>query len=191
MRQLSMPSPQESFRIEKLCVMAQANNELAERELFLLLTVSFRIFAQHKVRDRVEVEDIVQDALAVVAQKYKGMTFVSSFAGWAHNILRNTMASYIRSKATRSRLQPEVMAAMDRGADPPANVDFQRQVMLCVERVAQQNRKFARALNLRYQGFTVEEIAEKLEIKTDYLYVILARARLMLEACLGISDGKL
>lgn len=170
--------------------MAQTNNELAERELFLLLTDSFRIFAQHKIRDSAEVEDIVQDALAVVAQKYREMTFASSFAGWAHNVLRNTLLSHIREKATHSRLRPEVMAAMDRGADPPVDLDFERKVTHCVEQVAQQNRRFARALNLRYQGFTVEEIAAKLEIKTDYLYVVLARARSMLEACLGISESK-
>ena len=149
-----MPPPSENHRIEQLCVMAQANNELAERELFLLLIDSFRIFAQHKVRDSAEVEDIVQDALAVVAQKYKETTFVSSFARWAHNILRNTLLGHYREKATHSRLHPD-----------------------CVERVAQQNRRFAWVLNLRYQPFKPEEIANKLEIKTDYLYVSLARAR--------------
>lgn len=186
-----MPPQSENYRIEQLCVLAQANDTLAERQLFLILTDSFRIFAQHKVRDSAEVEDIVQDALAVVAQKYKETTFVSSFAGWAHNVLRNTLLSHYREKAIHSRLQPEVLASMDRRADPTEDLEFQRKVVHCVERVAKQNRRFARALNLRYQGFTVEETAAKLEIKTDYLYVILTRARSMLEACLGLSSSEI
>jgi RNA polymerase sigma factor (sigma-70 family) len=183
-----MVGPLENSRIERLCLLAQSNDATAERELFLLLTDSFRIFAQHKIRDHAEAEDVVQDALTVVAQKYQETVFASSFAGWAHNVLRNTMLSHIRSKATRARLQPQMIEAMADCGSRDVDDDLRRRVLSCLERVAQSNRRFARALNLSYQGFTAVEISAKLGIKTEYLYVVLGRARSMLESCLGIAE---
>ncbi len=176
-----------NLRIEQLCLLAQSNDESAERALFLMLSDSFRIFAQHRIRDRAEAEDVVQDALTVVAQKYKETAFVSSFAGWAHNVLRNTLSSHIRSKATRARLQPEVIASMADSSTPPVDDGLRRRVLSCLDRVARSNRRFARALNLSYQGFTAAEISARLEVKIDYLYVVLGRARSMLESCLGMT----
>jgi RNA polymerase sigma factor (sigma-70 family) len=183
-----MQSPPESIRIERLCVLAQAGDESAERELFSLLTDSFRFLAKHKIRDHAEAEDIVQDALTVVIQKYKGTVFVSSFAGWAHNVLRNKLLSHVQTKGTRARLLPQVMASMAPSESYDPDDELLRSVLRCLERVGRSNRKFARALNLHYQGFTASEISAKLEMKIEYLYVVLARARSMLVACLGLTE---
>jgi len=182
-----MPDALNNNRIEQLCRMAQAGDVSAEKELFLHLTDSFRIFAQHKIRDRADAEEVAQDALTVVAQKYKETSFVSSFAGWAHNILRNTMSSHIRQKASRARLRPQAEAAMADVVHRPVPNEVRQKVLLCLKEVARSNRKFARALNLHYQGFTASEICNRLGVTREYLYVVLARARSMLEACLGVT----
>ena len=130
----------------------------------------------------------MQDALAVVAQKYKEISFGSSFAGWAHNVLRNTILSYAQTKGTRARLQPQVLASMAPSENYDPDDQFVRSVLRCLEQVARTNRRFARTLNLSYQGYTAAEIAAKLEMRIDYLYVVLARARSMLEGCLGMTE---
>lgn len=183
-----MQSPSSNIRIERLCALAQSGDESAEQELFSLLTDSFRIFAKHRIRDHASAEDVVQDALAVVAQKYEEISFDSSFAGWAHNVLRNTILNYVQTSGTRARLQPQVIASMNPGERYEPDDQLVRQVLHCLEKVAQTNRRFARVLNLRYQGFTATEISAKLAMKTEYLYVTLARARSMLEACLGLIE---
>ena len=175
----------DNARIEHLCSLAQAGNVSAERELFVRLTDSFRILAQHRLRDRADAEEVVQDALAVVAKKYRETTFASSFPGWAHNILRNTMSSHVRQKAVRGRLRPEVEAAMVEAVHRQVPDEIRRRILSCLQDVARSNRKFARALNLHYQGFSTGEICSRLGVTREYFYVILARARSMLETCLG------
>lgn len=175
-------------RLEQLCRLAKADDANAERELFSHLTDSFRIFAQHKFRDRAEAEEVAQDALAVVAQKYKETSFVSSFAGWAHNILRNTISSHIRQKASRARLRPQAEVAMAGLVQGQVSEDIRRKILACLRDVARSNRRFARAINLHYQGFTATEIGDRLGITREYFYVVLARGRAMLEACLGIAE---
>ncbi len=172
---------------ERLCKEAQQGNESSERLLFVRLTDSFRLFAQHRLRNRAEAEEVVQDALAVIAQKYKDTAFTSSFAGWAHNVLRNTIAGYIRHKAIRAKLQTQADTALADTVHRPVDNDFRRKVLGCLEQVARSNRRFARVLNLHYQGFASPEICDRLELKKNYLYVLLARARSMLEACLGMT----
>lgn len=183
-----MPPYPQNIRIERLCVLAQSGDESAERELFSLLTVSFGILAGHLIRDHAEAEDVVQEALTVVAQKYRGTAFDTSFAGWAHNVLRNTVMRYAQTKATRTRLRPDADRAMHPEQDCDPDAELVREVTRCLEKVARTNRKFARALNLRYQGFTAAEISDRLEIRADHLYVLLGRARSMLAACLGIVE---
>jgi|PlaIllAssembly_1097288.scaffolds.fasta_scaffold370222_2 RNA polymerase sigma factor (sigma-70 family) len=185
---LFMQSPQDNSHIEQLCRRAQAGDNLAVQELFSVLTDSFRIFATHRFRDHAEAEDVVQDALAVVAQKYKEITFDSSFAGWAHNVLRNTISSHVQTKGTRARLQPQVIASMAPADRYDPDEEFVQSVLHCLEQVARANRRFARTLNLSYQGYTAIEIAGKLEMRIDYLYVLLARARSMLHGCLGMNE---
>jgi len=167
--------------------MAQSGDESAERELFSLLTASFRIFTRHKIMDSAEAEDVVQDALTVVAQKYKGTEFVSSFAGWAHNVLRIMILRHVQTKAIRARLQPQAMNAMTLGESSGLDDELIRRILHCLNEVGQSNRRFARALNLQYLGFTASEISAKLQMRVEYLYVVMTRARSMLLACLGMT----
>jgi RNA polymerase sigma factor (sigma-70 family) len=177
----------DNSRIEQLCRKAQTGDLSAEQELFKNLTDSFRIFAQHRIRDQADAEEVVQDALAIVAQKYKETAFVSSFAGWAHNILRNTMSSHIRQKVSRARLRPQAESAMANVVNRQVPDEVRRKVLACLKEVARSNRRFARVINLHYQGFTSTEICSRLGLTREYFYVVLARARSALESCLGIA----
>ena len=46
-------------------------------------------------------------------------------------------------------------------------------------------RHYARIVNLRYQGFTTDEVCERLSISSDQYYVYIGRGRNMLRSCLA------
>ncbi|MDD5427124.1 MAG: hypothetical protein PHN52_11655, partial [candidate division Zixibacteria bacterium] len=54
----------------------------------------------------------------------------------------------------------------------------------CLRKIHGKNSQYARILNLHFQGFTTAEICRKLKITSNYCYVILLRARSMIEYCL-------
>jgi len=67
---------------------------------------------------------------------------------------------------------------------PAADPVLELKLLDCLKKVGQKNIKFARTLNLKYQGYSVEEICDRLEISRENLYTILSRARSALELCL-------
>jgi RNA polymerase sigma-70 factor (ECF subfamily) len=64
-------------------------------------------------------------------------------------------------------------------------------LMECFKKLVNSNQKYARVLNLRYQGYSSDEVSQRLEIDVNNLYIILHRARKALLSCLkeeGDSD---
>jgi DNA-directed RNA polymerase specialized sigma24 family protein len=61
---------------------------------------------------------------------------------------------------------------------------FERQLLECLRKVGRHNNNFARALNLNYQGYSTEEICDRLKLTKVNFYSILSRARSMLDLCL-------
>ena len=65
---------------------------------------------------------------------------------------------------------------------------LKEQLLFCLERVGQSNRRYARILNLYYQGYTTDEVCLRLGINANHSYVALWRARSLLEICLEKGD---
>lgn len=174
--------------IDSLYKKALEGDSCSEAELFRRLTVSFAVILQHKVWNSGDREEVLQTAMLTVAQKYRTTTIESSFAGWACSILNNKVMDYVKQKKVRSgTLSGDAMLESEpapRECDPV----LKTKLLGCLRKIGGANARFARILNLHYQGFTTEEICGKLDIKRNHFYVILSRARSMLADCLAKGD---
>jgi RNA polymerase sigma factor (sigma-70 family) len=177
-----------SVNLNTLHQNAVAGDQAAEKSLFDRLIVSFRLIAQRKIRSHEDAEEVIQEALKTVAEKYAQLEIESSFSGWAHQVLSNKIFDYVKVKAARGKHQAEMedehMPEIGIEEDPL----FHRRLIECLRTTFKSNRRYARVLNLHYQGFNGTEICERLGISSGNLYVTLSRARRALATCL--KSGK-
>jgi RNA polymerase sigma-70 factor (ECF subfamily) len=157
--------------------------------LFEVLSVRFRLFACQRIRNEEDAKEVVQDALLKVSDQYRQIEIRVSFGAWAYKVLINELRNYIRKKTRRG----DLMETSDRidgaiGAWEP-DPDLEPQLVDCVRKLARRNLRYARILNLRYQGYGAEAICRKLDISANNFYVILSRARAMLKSCLEKGES--
>jgi RNA polymerase sigma factor (sigma-70 family) len=173
------------LKINELHAHAIAGDKNSEKELFSRLTESFIIFAQQRIWDGAEAKEIVQDTLLTISEKYKGIDFETSFSAWAYRILENKIMSYFRTEKSRQEKLKQW-----KGLSPAVNIEpeFRHRLIDCLKKLGATNSRYARIINLSYQGFGGEEIAEKMGIKKNNVYNILARARTKLKQCLDEGD---
>jgi RNA polymerase sigma factor (sigma-70 family) len=156
----------------------------ATEQMFCILGVSFRMFVRHRVMNGQDGEEVVQDALTTIAEKYRSVQIESSFAGWAYRVLNNKLLDYYKSKRVRSiaAASPEEMKTECPGiSEDPA---LKTRLLECLRKIHGANSFHARALNLHYQGYGTTEICKRLGITPSNLYAMLSRARTMLRLCL-------
>ena len=123
----------------------------------------------------------MQNALLTIANKYREIDFSRSFAGWAYRVLENKIGDYFKVQRRReSRLEKESEQA---GITNSLELDSitKRQMLECLKKVGQANDRFARILNLHYQGYSTDEVCHRMDLKRGYYYVVLSRARSMLK----------
>jgi len=173
--------------LNKLHNAAKTGDRGAEQKLFGILSVRFHLFAYHKIWDEESAQEIAQDALAVVARDYRGLEIHTSFAAWAHKVLQYRILAYFKGKPARERYRA---ADTDQIATEEPDPNLKIKLATCLRLVGRANRRYARMLNLHYQGFSTEEICERLSISSANCYVLLSRARTMLEQCLK-KDGSM
>ncbi|MCK5125729.1 MAG: RNA polymerase sigma factor [candidate division Zixibacteria bacterium] len=165
-----------------------AGDPRAERRLFEQLTVSFRLFAQRRIGNSPDAEEIVQDALMIINDKYRDLRVDSSFSAWAYRVVSNKILDYTKTKKLHTQKLDQY------SSERPVSVSFQPDSELlaklkdCFGKIHGKHDKHARILNLHYQGFLVDEICLKMNISKNNLYVMLSRARKMLEICLEKGD---
>ena len=176
------------MRLNDLYQKAASGDTSAESQLFSDLTVSFRLFAQQRIGNKEEISDIVQTALEVVARKYRDIEFDVSFAAWAQRVFHNTLLDTMRTKQRRSAKLAEW--ADTRGGEAMANPDpmLRSQLVECFRKLCRANLRYARALNFCYQGYDSTEVGQRMGISVGNLYVMLSRARSLLELCLEKGD---
>ncbi len=174
------------MEINALYARARSGNSADQQALFVALTARFQLLARHRVRDRQDAEDIVQETLAVIHREYRGLDVHSSFAAWAFTVLRNRMLAYFdkrRADAART-------ATFADDFDVPEQdgvgrlADLRRRLLFCLKRIGRANIRYARIINLHHQGYGTEEICERLGLTATNCYSVLSRGRDMLEKCL-------
>lgn len=157
---------------------------LSEGQLFEELRERFRLFLYQKIGSTDDIEEILQETLMTILMRYKDIEFNESFSAWAYNVLKNTISNYFRVK--RRRDSRFASAGNDDGHNISWTPDplFENNLIDCFRELSKTNNRYARVLNFRYQGFSVEEICKSMKIIPNQLYVILSRARTQLMNCM-------
>jgi len=170
--------------LKELCERARLGDSAAEGELFEHLTARFQLFTQRKIGNVDDVNEIVQDALMTVLDKYRTMEFETSFAGWAHGVLKKKILGFYKAQSSLGRK----VVSLDHHQESAEFHDFdpalETRLLDCLKKVAVGNRRHARILNLHYLGYSVDEICRKLGLTRTNFYSILSRARSMMASCM-------
>lgn len=172
--------------MDELLNCARDGDKSAENELFQRLLVRFRLFARQKVGGEDAAEEIAQLACTTVLEKYKTEKYSVGFEAWAHGVLKMCIKNYyftLRSCKEKTIRAPYKESRLDKAA-PQIDPDTELQLLTCLAKVFAVNRRYARVLNLAYQGYKTDEICQRLEMTRNNFYVTLNRARSMLWACL-------
>jgi len=170
--------------INALHEIARSGDKAAEHDLFQKLSVRFGLIAHQRIYSEVDAEDVVQISLMTIAREYKQVNFEISFSAWAHKVLDNRILAHFKEKRSHGGQpvsQPDIMNQSDAWTPDPT---LESRLLDCLQEMSAHDRRYARILNLHYQGYTAQEVCEKLRISRNHSYVILFRARSMLEKCL-------
>jgi RNA polymerase sigma-70 factor (ECF subfamily) len=170
--------------IDSLVRRARDGDKSAEKELFRHLSVRYRLFALYRIGNEQEAEDIVQDTMLTIAQKYKSIDPEASFTAWAYTILENNILYFFRTQKYNRRKLARFARARTAGIEDQEYQNLRQSLLGCLRQICRTNLKYARMLNLHYQGYTTEEICEKLDITKNHAYVLFSRAKSMLKECL-------
>jgi len=176
--------------VKDLLDRAVHGDESAEKALFEYLFVRFQHFAKRRI-GREDAEDLAQEACLTVLQKYKTENFTKGFEAWAYGVLKMKIGNFLQGplqKRKKTVSEPKNPWIMKSESQAPLS-DLKRQLLRCLKKIIKQNPTYARALNFVHQGYKTDEICQKLGIKSNHFYVILARGRHMLETCL--KTGKI
>lgn len=176
--------------INSLYLLAKNGDVDAESELFRFLSVRFRHFADHRIWNDADAEEVTQEALMTISKEYKELEIKASFEAWAYKVLDNRILKYIQSKK-RQKERMERMVKNNAGEMVAGNpdLDLKRKLIDCLRKLGDVNARYARILNLHYQGYDSDEICTRMDISISNLYTTLSRARSLLEYCL--QTGKI
>ncbi len=83
--------------LDELCVLALDGDERAQSELFSALRVRFLQVAKRRVQGD-HLEDVVQDALRIILDKYHARTGDTGILVWSFTVLRNVIGNYYQSR---------------------------------------------------------------------------------------------
>ena len=175
--------------INELHRLAAAGDRVSEEELFRQLTARFRLFARQRVWDRADADEVVQETVKTIFEKYRQIKFETSFAAWAYRVLNNKLLTFM---ATKGRREKKIEEQIERqpAVQNEGGGDLEARLLACLSDLNRANSRHARILNLHYQGFTVKEISTRLGLTRTNFYTILSRARTMLAACLDRGEVK-
>ncbi|UCD16417.1 MAG: RNA polymerase sigma factor [Candidatus Zixiibacteriota bacterium] len=166
-------------------------DQVSEDRLFERLSERFREFVRHRIWDEHDAEEIVQDALMVIYKSYKDITFTTSFTAWAYKVLDNRILAYIKAKKREAGrpVQRGLTDGIVATAIECEDSELRRRLLECLKKTAEANTRYARVLNLHYQGYSTGEICDRLILTRNSFYILLSRARSVLRACLKKGEA--
>ena len=172
--------------VQQLLEKAKQGDAGAERRVFEYLSVRFTYLAKRRIGEA-DAEDIAQDACVTVLDKYKAGVHPEAFEAWAYGILRRKIGNYLQSRAVRQRTLVDSEDVETLAGPVTQEVDpvLRRTLIDCLKQMVRAAPRYARVLNLAYQGYRTREICERLRITSNNLYVLLNRGRKMLDDCVN------
>jgi len=167
---------------------AKSGDESAENEILSIFSLRFRLISKHRIWSIEDAEEIAQESCITVLEKYKDEYFSKGIEEWAYGILRMKIGNYLQRKKVRNKVHSMSTDKIDilHEAKNPTN-EIKIRLSDCMKKLIQQYPRYARALNLIYQGFKTKEICKKMMISDNHLYVVLNRGRSLLKNCLETS----
>lgn len=174
-----MSAPADRHPDDLLSLVQQGDGRDREK-VFQQLRVRFVFLAKRRL-GATDAEDVAHDACMTVLEKCRQLPAGTNFSAWALQVLRNKIGNRMQHQArvTEMSYEDSVMS----GADPGSRELITR-LPKCLKVLSRVNKRYIRALNLSQLGFSASEIAVKLEISKENLYVILNRGRQQLKKCL-------
>ncbi len=176
------------MKINNLYKLALNGDKTSVDNLFQSLSERFHIFVQNRIWDENDIEDLVQDTLMTVNEKYRQLESEANFAAWAYKVLKNNMLNYFRTQKYKSHREVETA----NGYDPPSpwysDPLLETKIKECLQKISRAKIRYVQVLDLHYQGYTVDEICSQLKISSNAMYISLSRARSLLKLCLEKGD---
>jgi len=161
-----------------------------ESQLFTALSERFRYFLQYKVTTEEDRMDVIQESLKAIASKYLTVKLEVKFSSWAYGVLEKSLLHYYRSRANQQKKQASIEDSYSSGRSMSVDLDLKLRLERCFEKLCHSNRRYARILNLHYNGYEIEEIIRKMALTKNNAYIILSRGRGLLKNCLKTGELK-
>ena len=149
---------------------AAAGDRTAFRELVLEHSHAMFRLAWRLVSDESIAEDIVQEAFVKAWRKLGDFRMQSSFRSWLHRITVNTAMDYLRKQTRRKQFETaepewETVQTASVTPAPDVQIDIRTQTEAAMMNLSDKERS---ALLLRhFEGHSIKEIAQILEMTTD------------------------
>ena len=158
-------------------------DEAAFEKLLMLHKDKVRNLIFLTLSDSEFVDDIIQDVFISVYHKIKEFRFESKFTTWLYRITVNKCRDYLRKKRVRSIFTPIKDSHENiRASSINTDIDIPQLVRKAIERLPE---KLRIPLILRdMDGFSYNEIAEKLDCEVGTVKSRIFRARESLKALL-------
>ena len=170
--------------INSLFNLARKGDKTAEKQMSEKLIDRFSLFAHRKVWDNEAAREMVQEAIMTVIAEYRQLDEDVVFSAWAHRVMENKFLAYIQTRRRQAGRNVS-LSDPDHQADVPVrDPTLKTHLLECFKEVSKANRRYARILNLHYQGYDRKEVCEKLNMTVDQSYVVMSRARALLQDCL-------
>jgi RNA polymerase sigma factor (sigma-70 family) len=176
--------------VNHLVELARNGDDGAEKQFIKILSVRFVAIAKRRIGSRDDAEDIAQEACVTVLAKYKVDLSIANFEAWAYGVLRMKIGNHLQKKTTRQEQPLPETELCDTSGEPAQHHDPELGLRLndCVRKLIVVFPRYARVLNLIYQGYKSDEICRRLKISPNNMYVILSRGRSLLKQCLEKGD---
>ena len=178
------------MNINELYQIACNGGKAEEEQLLKKIRESFLYLVEQRIKNCQDAEDIVQDIIITVTEKYRAITFEKSFSAWIYQIMEYKLLHYYRSKYKQSGKNRSI-DELDKeihylNPDP----ELTRRLLFCLRKINSANNRYARILNLGYLGYTTEEICQKMTLTRNNAFTIISRARSLLKYCLKNGEVK-
>ncbi len=174
--------------INELYEMARTGDRAAEEKLFHTLSVRFRALTVQKIREKDDCDDIVQNAVLAISEEYKSIEIRTSFSAWAYKVLQNRILKHFNIGQRKTLNEKNLARYFETPSDFEPDPTLESRLVDCLQKMSRVDTRYARVLNLFYQGYSTEDVCRKLDISANYSYVILSRARSMLKLCLEVGE---
>jgi RNA polymerase sigma factor (sigma-70 family) len=172
------------LNIEELFNEAKNGSKEAEKELFSILLVRFRAIAFHIIGNWDMAQDIAHDAMLNVLRSYRKLEVHTSFIAWAQTVIRRQAIEHAKKISKERSLTKELDNKIIKSKRYDISPLVESRMVECLKSMADVDQRYVRILNLKYMGYTFEEICKKLKISQNNAYVLLHRARKALLSCL-------